>query len=613
LAGRISERVATSHATPARLPGNRSWVACRSVLLLGLSLSLVAPLQAQIGLRHATTPTHEILMDYAAAKAVELPAPLRFTSAQRNRLQEGARDEDVPDTRSLNHGYNPMNNGAFPLATMTARAAAAERWDNMTSAFAGGNLEGGDDAGAWHFLGRASHLLQDMTSPLHTFSVGHAGIPLFSESCQFEHYWENQAPRLRALLNNAGGPLHSSILDTNALAKLDPWTRQRLQDRFSQSSPHKDTDDVRGWMEVLAWITYFRATFWGQVQFGDPSWPYLGSSGSATSPTTSATTFSDGIVGAQSNALHTMFNGNVRWRVGSDLDWFYEITDRNGNVFRWMSWTDVDDWSACGRTETGAGGWTPGQKDSSIRVGGSDDDDAGVRITGRFWFDLRELGKNSSGQFNRRCYPHRHPNGEAMTDDLHEYLGQHLLPLTVQYNAGLLGLANRRVTVNTDAALANGFAWGRKDNWGNGPLFSADPGGTNFYFAARSQVSLTAPAMVEAGQPFLRWLKDGAEFPGNSNRTITVNTATNWIPAHGVTYTAEFRRILIESPAIEESCRFLLLLRGHTGEVYLVQSSSDLTNWVNVSSVTNLAGTVPFGEPLSTVATQRFYRALLLP
>jgi hypothetical protein len=167
--------------------------------------------------------------------------------------------------------------------------------------------------------------------------------------------------------------------------------------------------------------------------------------------------------------------------------------------------------------------------------------------------------------------------------------------------------------VRTDAAVANGFAWGRKDNWGNGPLFKADPSGTNFHFAARSQVALTAPALVEAGQPFLRWLKDGAGFAGNSNRTITINTATNWIPAQGVTYTAEFRRILIESPAIEESGRFLLLLRGHSGEVYLVQSSSDLTNWVNVSSATNLTGTVPFTEPFSTVATQRFYRALLVP
>jgi len=612
-AGRLSERFTSSNASPAKVPLNQPLPSCPSVLILGIVLSYVAPLQAQIGPLHATTPTHEILMNYATSKAAELPAPLTFTSAQTTRLREGARDEDMPDTRSLNHGYNPMNDGPFPFATTTARVAGAERWSSMDNAFIAGNFDGGDDVGAWHFLGRASHLLQDMSSPLHTFAIGHAGIPLFSESCQFEHYWEEETARLRSLLNSLEGPLHSSVLAPDALAKLDPWTQQRLWHHFSQSSPHKDIDDVRGWMEVLAWITYFRASFWGQVQCGNPSWPYVDSDGSATSPITSPTTFSDGLVAPQTNVLHTMFNGNVRWRVTWDADWFYEITDRNGSAFRWMSITDVDDWSACGRTELGAGGWTPGWQDSSIREDGSDDDEANVRITGRFWFDLRELGRDGSGEVNRRCYPHRYPNGDAMTDDLHEYYGKHLFPLTVRYNAGLLGLANRRVTVKADTALAKGFSWGRKDNWGNGPAFDTDSGGTSFYFAARSQVSLTAPAVSEAGQPFLGWLKNGTAFAGNRNRTIVINTATSWIPADGVTYTAEYTWMRIESAVIEEGNRFSLRLRGHPGEVYLVQVSPDLTNWRDASWVTNLTGTVPFTEPLSTMATQRFYRVFLAP
>ena len=134
-----------------------------------------------------------------------------------------------------------------------------------------------------------------------------------------------------------------------------------------------------------------------------------------------------------------------------------------------MSWSDIDDWAACGPSSS-HGGWAYGQQDSSTRVGGSDDDSRGVRITGRFWFDTRELGKSTSGSYNRYCYPNYYPNGNSMTDQLNQYYGNYLFPLTVRYNAGLLGLANRRVTVKTvDNTQANNFSWGRMDNFGNGP------------------------------------------------------------------------------------------------------------------------------------------------
>jgi hypothetical protein len=440
-------------------------------------------------------------------------------------MREGDYDEDFPGTRTTDHAYNPLTGETFVFGSMNALETAADRWGRMVRAFGNGNFDGGDGSGAWHFLGRASHMLQDMTSPLHVLAQQHAVI-----SCKFEDYWDSNDASLRSLLTPLGGPLHSSRLDPKAAEKLDAFTAGRLTTRFNSSCPNKDADDIRGWVEVLSWATYFRATFWGQIKMGSSS-----GNGSATSASTTSTTFSDGTVGPQTNVLHTMFKGRVRWINHLLGDDYYEITDRKGNVFRFMSLTDIDDWASCGQF------WANRQQDSSTKVGGDDDDSDGVRITGRFWFDTRELGKNSSGEENRYCYPDFYPDGTAMTDHLHEYYGACGYPMTVRYGAGLLGLANRGVTVKTaDAAPARGFAWGRMDNFARPATFDAGPGGVTHYFAAKSAVTLTAPPTDSGGLAFARWLRDGAPFSGNTSRTITINDASLWIPESGVTYIADY-------------------------------------------------------------------------
>ncbi len=491
-----------------------------------ISIGLVMVTVAALG--HETV-THQTLMDYAMSKAEELNPSLHFSGTPYTRMHEGAADEDN-DTRALDHAYNPLTGGMFPLASMTARDAAADRWSSMVNAFLAGNFDGRDGAGAWHYLGRASHLIQDMTSPLHTFALQHAVPP-----CQFEIYWGNNDAYLRTILNSIGGPLSSNTLDPKSTEKLDAFTAGRLQYRFANSCPNKDNDDVRGWAEVVAWTTYFRATFWGEIVFVNN-----GSSGVATAPTTTGTTFTDGYVGPQTNTLHTLFPNNVRW-IASWLDDYYEITDKNGDIFRWMSWTDIDDFSSCGSTSFTDGGWGAGYQDSSKLAVGSNNDDHSARTTGRFFFDLRELGRDTSGSFNRYCYPNNYPNGDTMTGHLHEYFGAYLDPLVVRYNAGLLGLANRRVQIRTaDSIPADNFNWSRRDNFATGPTFTADAAGFNFYFVAKSQVWLTAPATNQAGHAFHHWLQDGAVFAGNTNRTLTINTAAAAIPAGGVIYTADF-------------------------------------------------------------------------
>jgi len=54
---------------------------------------------------------------------------------------------------------------------------------------------------------------------------------------------------------------------------------------------------------------------------------------------------------------------------------------------------------------------------------------------------------------------------------------------------------------------------------------------------------------------------------------------------------------------------FSMLITGEAGEVYNVQMSSNLVEWTNVATVTNVTGSVLYTEPVPTNETQRYYRA----
>ncbi|MCX7044084.1 MAG: hypothetical protein NTX50_01175 [Candidatus Sumerlaeota bacterium] len=455
-----------------------------------------------------------MLMDKAIEKTSTLDTPIPFPQMPKDQMHNGSMDEDS-GIRSLNHGYNPLTGTGFHSISFNARDTAADRYASMISAFDNGHYSGGDDVGAWHFLGRTSHLLQDMASPLHSMGIDHLG------NCNYESYWRDNVTELTTVLGFSEGALHSGILDPQAMSKLDSFTRTRLQYRFDNSNPYKGAADVRGWIDTMAWITYFRCTYWGQTVMGSSD-----GTGKAVSAQTSAVDFSDGAVGAQTNVLYTMFNGNVNYIVGF-TDNYFEATDRNGDTFRWMSWTDSDDWAACD--------WATDVIDGSKLVTGSGYDSSAAQTTGRFWLDTRETGEIHGGN----CSPNNYPDGSAMTDHFIQYYGKMLIPLAVRYDAGLLCLANRRVTVKTaDAGNTNGFSFSKADNFGNGASFTVSSSGANFFFAAKSQVNLTAPGVNAAGRPFVRWLKDGSVF--SSNLTITFNSSDSWIPKEGAVYQAVY-------------------------------------------------------------------------
>ena len=418
----------------------------RGITLCMLSVFLLMSIPSAT-LAHDNKTTHKMLMDYAVNIAVaDLGLPIDGSMTARgdewNRLWEGAEDEDI-DPRWLNHFFRPIDNAGM-TGGVIAPVKATEYWNSMISAYVNGNLNGGDGNGAWHYLGRISHLLQDMTSPMHVFDKAHPN------TCNFESYWPTKQTILEDILKKIEiSPirvLHSdNSLPAEATKHLDELSQSQLQYRYAHNCPDKTLNNVKGYLEVLAWITYFRTTFWGEINFG-----ITGASGSATSARTTPTTYvSDGvqhIIVDQVNALHTMFNtvndtDDIRWVVDG-IENFFQITDKNGHVYVFMDSMLLDDWSACGKD------WSNGNIDTSFLFENGtasanyyNSDNPGSRITGRFWFDTNIMGTTSP-----ICYPTNYPDGTAMSTDLYYYFGEYLFPLTVRYNAGLLDLANSRMT-----------------------------------------------------------------------------------------------------------------------------------------------------------------------
>ena len=564
---------------------------------------------------HSDLTTHPKLMDYAVQLAKNDPnlalpfaGNMAAPGPEWTRLKEGSRQEDE-GIRCFNHFYNPMDNGAMINAGVvldTAREQSLDHWGEVANAFLAGQFNGGDGVGAWHWLGRTSHLMQDMTAILHVLNFQH-----LSPSCQFEAFWANNQPMLDNVLNPVNGALFAdSALPPEATAKLDAHSGARLLNWFNSPAnnangpvgcPNRGNNDVRGYFEILAWMTYFRTTVWGEIRFN-------GNNQAATTPTTTATAFSDGNVGEQANALHAMFNGNVRSRI-SWGDWFYEITDRQGSVFRYKSYTDMDDWAACGQPDPL--GWSSGKQDSSKLAEGDDDDDDDARVTGRFWFDARELGKNSNGQFDRLCYPHKYPDGTAMAEDLHEYQGRRLFPLTVRYNAGLIGLANRRATVGASSGTAN-VTLSRRDNFGVGPNVVASTVGQSFYFAAKSAVTLTAPAQNSQGWTFVHWSRrSGLDQAENKvyNVAITINGAADPISRHGETLTAVYMGAPIAVSATDgtEQDRVRITWVGVLGATHYRVYRHTANNSAAAAALGNWQAGTTFDDVTATPGTTYYY------
>jgi len=338
-------------------------------------------------------------------------------------IWDGSWEEDgggtwnvLRETRTRHHGYNPITGktGGVFLMGMTAPKRAEALWGDMMRAMADDRWTGGDGVGAFHYLGRCCHLVQDMTTWCHVHPQGISrGAHRAFERVE-EQAFARPHRRADMLPLTPADPLPIA-----ASEKLDDWTKERLG---SETFPDSD---VVSFVKHVARITYFRATFWGEVA-------YVGArDGGAAPEETTPTRFADGAADAHPNTLGVMFGaGNIRYRSGWLDDWF-EIVDGQGKVHVWQSALWDDGWHPCaGDSIDGCRGRVASADSGAHPVVRSPASGGRARVTGRFVFvrpfDLR---------------PERCPDGSRFgPPSLGHYISDYALRAGTPYNAGLIAL-----------------------------------------------------------------------------------------------------------------------------------------------------------------------------
>jgi hypothetical protein len=124
--------------------------------------------------------------------------------------------------------------------------------------------------------------------------------------------------------------------------------------------------------------------------------------------------------------------------------------------------------------------------------------------------------------------------------------------------------------------------------------------------------------------------------PAHGSAVITTNQWINYSPAHDFAGTDQFvytitdgagaysmatvtvmvtdvsQPIVLQAPSTAGG-QFSMEILGLPGQVYELQASTNLIDWVSMRKVTNFGGIVPFTDPIQTNSPTRFYRARLVP
>jgi hypothetical protein len=416
------------------------------ILIVGVASTVFA---------HDTVKVHSPLAEKAWEKVGFTP-DIRDVRKAKMELINGAKDEDNETdmwgdddkwhqvTRSSLHGYNPLTattGGVFnyrrpdfgdpkidwpsEVPHRTAKQRVRDLWQdgvrdraaysNMQTAFVNNDLYGGDGHGGYHYLGRVSHMLQDMTSSPHILWQN-----VFGSHCNYEDFW---AKKWQDWWTNFGSSAtREALKPTNGLPSrailwLDPYSKERITYHWNQVK----ADTPNDFMDTMAWIAYFRVSIWGEIKDDE-----IEAAPATTTPTNG--------VGTQSNSLRTMFGpGNIRYTWFSLIGYqYWTIYDRLGYPHYFEVEALIDDWWPA------EGDFPDGHYESGDKS----------QYTGRFYFS--RPGEVTTGLgYGWGTWPRYYPDGSAATKSLAEYYGDCLFPLTIQYNAGLLSLAHPRVTIQT--------------------------------------------------------------------------------------------------------------------------------------------------------------------
>jgi len=126
----------------------------------------------------------------------------------------------------------------------------------------------------------------------------------------------------------------------------------------------------------------------------------------------------------------------------------------------------------------------------------------------------------------------------------------------------------------------------------------------NRYARGQTVALVPHPAPV---QQFLGWSGDasGREDP----RIVTMD--------RNLQITANFSRWpelrLVPSAASFQTDHIRLLIDGAPGDIFEVQSSKDLSEWLQISVITNWSGTAQFSPPMEILPNLKFFRVLVQP
>jgi hypothetical protein len=111
-----------------------------------------------------------------------------------------------------------------------------------------------------------------------------------------------------------------------------------------------------------------------------------------------------------------------------------------------------------------------------------------------------------------------------------------------------------------------------------------------------------AAPVPPGGTVYLRW------FDANDSPVADHGLAIDNVRFEGFSL-----KPLLTSPMVTPSGAFQFTLVGAPGSVYDLQLTSDFTNWLTLTTISNSTGRVPILDMGATNATARFYRAQLAP
>ena len=384
--------------------------ACRYALTASILVAAAATLLA-----HATD-VHPSITD----SACDLSG-ISWNADDRSRLKTGSEEEDLY-LRVQEHHFNPHTNSAGPWGGRTAPILARDLWTSTLSAFNSANNRWlGDGSGSMHYLGRVLHVLEDMSSPPHVHAPNGHGWLLYtgpggSEAGYYSDFEVKWSP------GNAyyAGWSFPSLPNENEVISLSYSDRHQYGSHLDSQSFDElwtcidsiDPDEneiAEAFVKILAWISYFHTSFYGQITWDEAN----------PAPATS----SDG----RTSILQKMYPNRLSYTYGLlDEYWTIDGVGYYDKKFQFYP----EDWWPC-----------PGSYALGSKTEGSG---SSKRILGRFYIYLHYYRVESSdggatGTFYVASPPNKWPddcsNGGT---SLARYYGDVLLPYAVRISAWLL-------------------------------------------------------------------------------------------------------------------------------------------------------------------------------